>query len=112
MAADAGTSATGTAERPLRQPVVVYDSPPPGLVRIGCTLLSLKATVALSGAAYFAWRELTRTMEEVRAASGAVDGQGSAIDWFALWSGSLPGVALPVSSMYKVGFLVVSRLTT
>ena len=72
--------------------VVIYDSPTPAIVRVGSALLSLKAFVALGGAALFGWREVQGTAAAV--ASKSSDGS---LDWFGLWSGTL-SVPLPVTS--------------
>jgi hypothetical protein len=72
---------------------VVYNSTSPLLVRLGCSLLTLKAAVAVVGSGSLGVREVRSTLRSAEAASaGTGDG---AIDWFALWSGEL-SVPLPV----------------
>ncbi len=103
--------ADGATQRRDPQRVMIYDSPPSLLVRVGGMLLSLKATVAVTGAVYFAYREVATLLASVGSSSSSASG-GGAVDWAAVWSGTLPGVALPVSrcrtalNVLLVGFLL------
>ena len=95
-------ASTPRGSAPPRPRFVVYDSAVPVLARVGCGLLSLKATVALSGAAVFGWREVSKFLRDAGGSDGVVD-------WPALWAGALPGVALPVRMLLSYRDVISCR---